>query len=288
VTHRHTTTVTADDLVARVATHHRLLLVAALGPVPSARSAWRAWCDAVVFDDVDGPAIRLLPILARRPEVLTADDPLHGRVRGLYRKAWVRNERLFAAASQAGDALSAAGVPQLHVEALPLAAAFGDHATRPLWDVDICVPHASVHGAARVLEGLGWRSEPRTVRARLGRRARHFVRGDDRLRLIDGVPWHGADPSAWETASDGDRPGELRLDLADAVVHAAIRAVQPWQPAPAQWVADVVRATGALGYSFPVDADDDAHLQRRADAHGVPGLVRAALTAAGEVTELRR
>ena len=272
----------AEDLIARIAPHHRLLLAAALCETDPARRAWRSWCDSVHFDDVDGPAVRLLPILSQRTDIVDANDPLRGRIQGIARKSWVTNERLLADSIPARAALVAARLPVLHVEALPLAEVFGDRGRRPLHDIDFCVPRRSMRTAIRILDDLGWRPVTSGLRARWQHWPRHLVRGDGHLRLIDDVPWPGADRSAWETSTPTES-GETLLGLHDALVHAAVRSTQPWQHPPAYWVADIVRMSAALGYTRAGDALDDDVITRRAAAHHSSETVRAALKAADQL-----
>ena len=217
-----------EALIVRIAPHHRLLLVAALSETDPARKAWREWCDTVVFEDVDGPTVILLPTLAQRSDVVDAEDPLRGRIMGLSRQSWVANERLVAASVLARSALIAASLPVLHMEALPLAMVFADSRKRPLYDVDFCLPRRSMRSAISLLTEMGWKSEPSGLRARWQHRRRHFVSGDARLRLINDVSWPGADPSAWETSTIIESRERL-LRVHDALEHAAVRSVKPWQ-----------------------------------------------------------
>jgi hypothetical protein len=272
----------ASDAVASDSLGHRLLLVATLSETAAARYAWSAWREAVVFDDVDLASARLLPMLAQRPDVIDDDDPLLGRIRGLHRKSWVRNEGLFAASMTARTALVGAGIPILHVEAVTLARAFGAHASRPLHDIDICIPRRSMHLTLRVLESEGWQLTNRGPRTRWHRRPRHLVRGAGRLRVIESAPWPGADASVWE-ASSLDESGENVLGVHDAIIHAAVRSVEPWQPATIHRVADLVRLTSTLGYRRAADAIADKHVSARAETHGSSTMVTAALEAADQL-----
>ncbi|CAB4323653.1 unannotated protein [freshwater metagenome] len=269
----------STDVDASVSRHHRLLLVATLSETDPARQAWSQWREAVVFDDVDQASARLLPILALRTDVIQIDDPLLGRIRGLYRKAWVSNERLFTASQDARNALISAGIPLLHVEAVPLARAFVTHATRPIHDIDVCIPRRSMHLALQVLEDQGWQLRNRGLITRSFHRPRHLIRGGGRLRVIDSVPWLGADESVWET-SNLDESGERVLDARDAIVHAAVRSLQPGQQPNIHRVADLVRLTSTVGYRRAAHAIDDERIAARAETHGSTATVIAALRAA--------
>jgi hypothetical protein len=272
----------AADLLRRISPDHQLLLIAALSATDPAKTAWATWRDSVVFDDVDWPSARLLPILALRPDVLETDDPLHGRIRGLYRKSWVSNERLMALTAPARSALEAAEVPIMHVEALTIASLITDHGSRPLYDIDFCVPRESLHVAIDVLNGLGWKLQEQKLRARWRHHPRHFTQSSARIRVIDSVPWPKASSTAWDFASLGTS-GEHLLSPHDAVVHAAVRAIQPWQSPPAQWVADIALLTSALGYQRVGDARNDTHISERAASHQSAQVVDAALEAADQL-----
>lgn len=272
-----------DLLLARITPAHRLLLVAALGPVESARHSWSRWRRSVAFDAIDPESARVLPLLARRPDVVDRDDPVSGRVLGMYRRAWVANERSFSAADVALAEVAAAGVDLLHVEALPLANLSGDHGTRPAWDVDVCVPRRSMRTALRVLRGLGWTELPRLTRARWRRWPRRLARGDARLRLIESRPWPGADSSAWSRSVPTSTAGIHLLGAHDVVVHAAVRSQQPWQPIGGYWVADLTRAASALGHRDVGGLLVDGEVLACARSHGAVDALTAAVRATMQV-----
>lgn len=273
----------ADNLLARVSAAHRLLLVAALGDAEPARRAWSAWRSSVDFDEIDGTSSRLVPMLARRTDVIDPDDPVTGRVRGLYRRAWAANERAFAAAEVACAGLATARVEVLHVEALPLATLLGDNGVRPLWDVDVCVPRRSMRIALDVLGRLGWREAPRRTMARWQRWPRHLVRADARLRLIEQRPWPGADPSAWSRAVSTSQSGVRLLGPRDALVHAAVRSQQHWQPPGGYWVADLVRTAAALGHADVGGVLDDPEVLGCAESHRAIDTLTSAVVVADRI-----
>lgn len=259
---------------------HRLLLVAALAESDDARVAWARWRERVVFDDIDATSARLLALLARRPDVIDADDPVHGRVLGIYRRAWVGNERSMAAASVACDALASAGVDVLHVEACTLASMLDDHGTRPLYDVDVCVRRRSMRTALGVLASLGWTAEHRTLRARRQRWPHRLERDGARLRVLDDAPWPGADLGVWDRSRSGSVPGIRFLSAPDAAVHAAIRSIQPWQPAGGYWLVDLVRIADSMGSRSVAGLLDDHDVVRCAESHGALDVLGGAATTA--------
>jgi hypothetical protein len=277
----------AAELLRHISRNHQRLLIAALSNTDSAKSAWATWRESVNFDDIDWPSARLLPMLALRPAVVESDDPFQGRIRGLYRKSWVGNEQLMASTVPARTALVSAGVQIMHVEALTFANLITDHGSRPLYDIDFCVPRQSLHTAIDVLESLGWKPQKQKFRARWRHHPRHFTQGSARIRVIESVPWPKASSSAWDYASL-ETSGEFLLGPHDAVVHAAVRATQPWQLPPAQWLADIALLTSVLGFRRVGDARNDPLISERASAHQASEIVDAALDAADQlIGELR-
>ena len=98
-----------------LAPEHRLLLQAALGPPALAGKAWREWRLRFEFDAIDSVSQRLLPLLARRDGIIPTDDVVLGRVKGLYRKAWARNQSLWASVRPAVEAIERCQIPILPV-----------------------------------------------------------------------------------------------------------------------------------------------------------------------------
>ena len=75
-----------------------LLLHAGLGEQRDAViAAWDAWRDSVDFENLDYGSHRLLPLLHRN--LIHHQVPAHpwfGRMKGVHRHTWVRNQRVFA------------------------------------------------------------------------------------------------------------------------------------------------------------------------------------------------
>ena len=87
------------------------LLSAAIGPDAGVRESFQAWKGVTNIEaPVDGGTYRLLPLLYSRLAACGVDDPMMGRLKGVYRMSWYKNHELFRRSAPAIAALEAAGV----------------------------------------------------------------------------------------------------------------------------------------------------------------------------------
>ena len=139
-----------------------LIVRAAIGPDAQVEAAFRAW---LVQTDInapfDGGTFRLLPQVYQRLRALGVSDPLMGRLKGVYRRAWVDTQTLFNDMTPTLAALEAAGVQTLLLKGAPLAIAYyRSHATRPMFDLDIVVPAQDREKAQAILQARDWKLAP--------------------------------------------------------------------------------------------------------------------------------
>lgn len=135
-----------------------LLLEAALRDGAPSVAAFRAWCARVDLDaDFSYQTVRLLPLVYENMQRQGLSDPLMGRLKGVYRRAWYDTHRLFHRVQPVVAALVAGGVEVLLVKGAPLALAYyRNHALRPMADVDIMVAPADAGRALEILGTIGW------------------------------------------------------------------------------------------------------------------------------------
>jgi Uncharacterised nucleotidyltransferase len=134
-----------------------LLLRACLLSGPDAAAAWSAWRKRVSFDDIDAASYRLMPLLYQNLRREKIDDGLLGRLKGIYRHTWARNQLLFHAAGEVLRAMQDADISVLVLKGATLAGAHYDGAgLRPMNDFDFMVPLAGAQRAFAVLEKCGW------------------------------------------------------------------------------------------------------------------------------------
>ncbi len=218
-----------------------------------AHAAWRRWRRGVDFDEVDHGSTRLLPLVYRRLGPDAFDAEVVGRLKGLYRRSWSRNQLLFKRAAEAVELLGAAGIETLVIKGASLALlSYGDVGVRPMDDVDVLVPIERTGEAISVLTAAGWspdKDDPATwiqVHHSLGFAGPR--EGEVDLHWF--ALWQPAsDRELWaasvpmELAGTGTRAPSAADQLLLACVHGT-----PWSPLPPfRWIADAVTVIRAGG-----------------------------------------
>ncbi|MEJ0001893.1 MAG: nucleotidyltransferase family protein [bacterium] len=123
---------------------------------------WDAWKNAVAFDAVDHGTLRLLPLLAIRLKKLNMQDPLLGRIRGVYKLAWVKNQGLLDAMAKTVALLEENRIPVLLLKGIPLLIeAYKDEGARFLGDSDVLVHPENAKRAITLMLGAGWKLKTR-------------------------------------------------------------------------------------------------------------------------------
>jgi hypothetical protein len=206
--------------------------------------AWKGWRALVDFDEVDGPELRLLPLAHANLRERIHDDPVEGRVRGIVRMTWTRNQLLFRRAAPVVEALGVAGVDTLILKGAPLALLhYGSVAERPMADVDLLVRPAQAADAMRVLRDKEWAPSREPAEAVIRAHHSHDFH-DDGPGQID-LHWFslwqsGDDEPLWQAARTAELGGVATLapDPADLLLIVCVHGA-PREPEPAiRWVAD--------------------------------------------------
>jgi hypothetical protein len=218
-----------------------------------ARAAWQRWRRGIDFDDVDHGSTRLLPLVYRRLGPDAFDAEVVGRLKGLYRRSWSRNQLLFKRAAEAIDLLEVAGIETLVIKGASLALLFyGDVGVRPMDDVDVLVPIERTGEAISVLTAAGWSPDKDDP---LAWTEVHHSLGfcGPREGEVD-LHWF----SLWQPAGDRELwTASVPIELAGASTRAPSAADQlllacvhgtPWSPLPPfRWIADAVTVIRAGG-----------------------------------------
>lgn len=223
-----------------------LLLHAALDPLEEALAAWEEWRGATEFDAAGHEQFQLLALAARNLPAEALDDEVAGRIRGIRRLTWTRNQLLFRRGGEAISALEAAGIPTLVLKGTALAhLAYRDAGVRPMADVDILVPTDAALHALDVLEAAGWQSPYDDPRART--RIHHSVEVNRAPGGEVDLHWQ----SLWLPADDASlREASVPVEVGGTATRAPSPADNlllvcahglPWSPVPAlRWIADAV------------------------------------------------
>jgi hypothetical protein len=140
------------------------LLAVALSEPGRAVEAWRSLPEDFSLDErheLEPGTFELLPLVYRNLASTCGDDPRLPRLKGIYRRSWVRNNLLLNGTREIADALQAAGVPALFLEGPVVAVRFyGDLALRPSSFVHLLVAREDVAEASARLAGHGWTERP--------------------------------------------------------------------------------------------------------------------------------
>jgi len=139
-----------------------LLLKAVLLKDEKAHAAWQQWLTQVDFfeDSLSGGSYHLLPLLYKNFQALGLDDPLLGRLKGIVRNTWTRNQIQVQNAVPVLAALGNSGIQTLllHGAALVLAT-YSDYSSCLLNAFDIYVSPLSATGASSLILQTGvWSS----------------------------------------------------------------------------------------------------------------------------------
>jgi len=137
------------------------LLLVALGDPDSAVEAWTSLPDTFSLDDLEPGSFELIPLMYRNLSAAVPHDPELPRLKGIYRRSWVKNNLLLSRTSEIGDALQAAGIPALFLEGPAYGSRFyGDLGLRPTSSVHVLVPASDAAEASARLERAGWAPRP--------------------------------------------------------------------------------------------------------------------------------
>ncbi len=133
---------------------HCALIEASLFEGEKARQSWQDWSQSTDFEtEIDGPAFRLLPLLYHNLLRLGIDDPLMGRLKGIYRQSWSSNHILFLRAGLVIKLLNDNNIPVLVLKGIALTVlTYKNYGVRPMSDIDLLIKKEDVHKALNLLK----------------------------------------------------------------------------------------------------------------------------------------
>ena len=224
------------------------LLRACLLSGRDAADAWQSWRSHVSFDEIDAASYRLMPLLYQNLRREKIEGELLGRLKGIYRHTWSRNQLLFHAAARTMRAMTDAGIPVILLKGAALAGSFyTDAGLRPMNDFDFMVRLADAPRAFDVMKRCGWISaEPASLEQLVWcSYAGKWVNGSG--QQID-LHWHlmpegrqaGADDDVWTRAAKIEIGGQIfqTMNATDLLWHVCAHGGIGDEIAPIRWVAD--------------------------------------------------
>ena len=240
------------------------LLRAALLDGDDAIAAFRDWRSLIDIDGRhDNGQFRMLPMVYANMSRLGHDDPVMGRLRGVYRQNWVRARQRLAAAEETLLLLEAAGIPTMVTKGIALATSYYPSPTlRPMNDIDILVQRSRVEDARQALGASGWHNDELNELARRGLLPHYMARRpgidlkDRTGRVVDlhwspihecGQPafvewfWRGGKPISIGTA-ETLYPTPSRL-----LLHVVSHGLRPLGVSHLQWATDATMILNTSG-----------------------------------------
>ena len=133
------------------------LLVVALAEPKAAAAAWRSLRPTFMLDELEAGAFDLMPLVYHRLAEALPDEPLLQRLKGVYRREWVRGSLLVERTKDVAAVLGAADIPALFVEGAVLAVRYYPApGLRTSWFVDVLVERRDTTPALAALVAAGW------------------------------------------------------------------------------------------------------------------------------------
>ena len=259
-----------------------LLLQAALLEGEDAINAWERWKNAVDLEGhPDNGSYRLFPLLYKNLERHGIKHPFMSRLRGIYRQAWYKNQRLFYEMSNILRDLNNAGVRTMVLKGAALAVlCYKNDAVRPMADVDVLVHPSQVFLTVDVLARAGWMPTSELTEADLKYRHSHDFK--DSLGKEFDLHWHLLFESCWEGSDsdfwNGSVPltlggvSTLSLNPTDLLLHVIVHGVRWNAEPPIRWIADAASLV-----TSPVTVIDWNRFIAQARKHRVVLRVKKAL-----------
>ena len=119
--------------------------------------AWQAWSQQVDFEQLEAGEFRLLPLLYQALKAQGVEHPLMGRLKGIYRQSWTRNQLSLRRLADLLQHFNEAGIPTLVFKGASLALrTYSNLALRPMADADVLIPFERLEDALACLSRLAW------------------------------------------------------------------------------------------------------------------------------------
>lgn len=119
---------------------------------------WTRWTETHVFDDIDPATMHLLPLVHIRMRTLgMQSDPLYGKIKGVYKNAWVRNQQLLGLTRNIAAECEQQHIPIMLLKGLALLLdVYQDMGARFTGDADIAVNPNNAQKVVATMQNLGW------------------------------------------------------------------------------------------------------------------------------------
>lgn len=246
--------------------HLFLLQACLLEDREQAVRAWQAWKRLVRLDDLDHASFRIISLAYVRLRDAGLDDPDLGRIRGIYRYQWTKNQIAFRGKADLLRAFAAASIPTLLLKGAALCrTVYADPTARPMHDLDLLVPAADAARVVALLQDRGWEAQhfaPQAiidflhacsfVHPRAGELDLHWHAMRSRCRDdLDAGLWAASLPHEFDGA-----PVRV-LCLPDQFLHTCEHSLHDSPSSSLQWMVDACLILRRAGPGFDWDRLED-------------------------------
>lgn len=231
------------------------LLLACLCPAEQFTHYWRIWRDSEDIEHLDESSNRLLPLLFRQAEDNGLVDPEIGRLRGIYRYHWCRNQLMLAELRRIISELNSRSIEVILLKGSAMIQRYyKDPALRPMSDLDIMVRPAQFEDTSRILCELGYEQrfsiDFKKIHSERLTHAIEFARSvqgqkweiDLHWTPLHRATWPGAEECFWEHSEPLEIKGlpcrtfDPTHQLLHVCLHGALWNALP----PMRWVTDAM------------------------------------------------
>lgn len=232
--------------------YQSLLLKAAIFSDQRAVESWKQWKSIVDFDsDVDHGSFRLLPLVYHNLSSSGYSDELvDGRLKGIYRQAWLKNQKLFYKAGKIIRLLHESGIETAVLKGIALTElVYKNPGIRPMADVDLIIPFSKARKGVETLEKSGFNMQlPHLLEYNL-EFGRSMAFEDQEGTEID-LHWHALVYSHQKIKEKDfwDRTVPVKVggvetqafSLSDNLFHTLVHGIRKNPEPPIRWVADAM------------------------------------------------
>jgi hypothetical protein len=229
--------------------NQELLLKAALFSGNDALEAWSKWRDAADWEGhLEPGSFRLLPLLYVNLQKHGVDDPAMGKLKGIYRNAWSKNQTLFHEMAKVVGYLQNAGIKTMLLKGASLSLLYyKNNGARPMADIDVLVSFKQARQTYELLQKAGWTS-PLPL-SELDLIFGHAIQLNNRFDKEFDLYWRPFNDCSDELEKifwDGAMPvkianvNSLAPNPTDMLFHVIIHGMA-WNPIPPiRWIADAI------------------------------------------------
>jgi hypothetical protein len=229
--------------------HQELLLKASLLSDEKSLKAFRKWQGAADWEEyLEQGSFRLLPLLYINLQKHGVDDPAIGKLKGIYRQAWSKNQTLFHEMAKVVEHLQNAGINTMLLKGASLSLLYyKNNGARPMADIDVLVPLKQARLAIEILQKAGWKSPvPLTELDLIYGHAIQLSNNSGKEFDLHWRPFNGCRDEYEKDFWDGAIPlklanvNSLAPNPTDMLFHTIIHGMA-WNPIPPiRWIADAI------------------------------------------------